>query len=305
MVTETKEAKNSNAKTGTLLVKKALPQMLKSGVIMDVVNAEQAKIAEAAGAVAVMALERVPADIRADGGVARMSDPELIIQIKEAVSIPVMAKVRIGHFVEAQILESLGVDCIDESEVLTPADEEFHIDKSKFQIPFVCGARNLGEALRRIGEGAAMMRTKGEAGTGDVVEAVRHARTILGEIRKLTVLPKEELMTYAKNIGAPFEIILQVAETGKLPVVNFAAGGIATPADAALLMQLGVDGVFVGSGIFKSGNPQRRAEAIVKATTFYNDPAVLAEVSRNLGEPMVGRTVQSLDEKETLAKRGW
>ncbi len=305
MVTETKEAKNSNAKTGTLLVKKALPQMLKSGVIMDVVNAEQAKIAEAAGAVAVMALERVPADIRADGGVARMSDPELIIQIKEAVSIPVMAKVRIGHFVEAQILESLGVDCIDESEVLTPADEEYHIDKSKFQIPFVCGARNLGEALRRIGEGAAMMRTKGEAGTGDVVEAVRHARTILGEIRKLTVLPKEELMTYAKNIGAPFEIILQVAETGKLPVVNFAAGGIATPADAALLMQLGVDGVFVGSGIFKSGNPQRRAEAIVKATTFYNDPAVLAEVSRNLGEPMVGRTVQSLDEKETLAKRGW
>ena len=305
MVTETKEATNSNAKTGTLLVKKALPQMLKSGVIMDVVNAEQAKIAEAAGAVAVMALERVPADIRANGGVARMSDPELIIQIKEAVSIPVMAKVRIGHFVEAQILESLGVDCIDESEVLTPADEEYHIDKTKFQIPFVCGSRNLGEALRRIGEGAAMMRTKGEAGTGDVVEAVRHARTILGEIKKLTVMPKEELMTYAKNIGAPFEIILQVAETGKLPVVNFAAGGIATPADAALMMQLGVDGVFVGSGIFKSGNPQKRAEAIVKATTFYNEPAVLAEISRNLGEAMVGRTAQSLAESETLAKRGW
>lgn len=304
MVTETKD-KQSNARTGTLLVKKALPQMLKSGVIMDVVNAEQAKIAEAAGAVAVMALERVPADIRANGGVARMSDPELIIQIKEAVSIPVMAKVRIGHFVEAQILESLGVDCIDESEVLTPADEEFHIDKTKFKIPFVCGSRNLGEALRRIGEGAAMMRTKGEAGTGDVVEAVRHARTILGEIKRLTVMPREELMTYAKNIGAPFEIILEVAETGKLPVVNFAAGGIATPADAALMMQLGVDGVFVGSGIFKSGNPQKRAEAIVKATTYYNDPAVLAEVSRNLGEAMVGRNATTLPESETLAKRGW
>jgi pyridoxal 5'-phosphate synthase pdxS subunit len=303
MVTEVKSG--NTAKTGTELVKKALPQMLKGGVIMDVVNAEQAKIAEAAGAVAVMALERVPADIRAQGGVARMSDPELIVKIKESVSIPVMAKVRIGHFVEAQILESLGVDCIDESEVLTPADDEYHIDKQTFTIPFVCGCRNLGEALRRIGEGAAMIRTKGEAGTGDVVEAVRHARAVLGEIRKLTVMPKEELMTYAKSIGAPFELVQQVAETGKLPVVNFAAGGIATPADAALMMQIGVEGVFVGSGIFKSGNPQKRAEAIVKATTFYNEPKVLAEVSRNLGEPMVGRTVASLAESETLATRGW
>lgn len=305
MVTETKENKQSNAKTGTMLVKKALPQMLKSGVIMDVVNAEQAKVAEAAGAVAVMALERVPADIRANGGVARMSDPELIIKIKEAVSIPVMAKVRIGHFVEAQIIEALGVDCIDESEVLTPADEEFHIDKSKFKIPFVCGCRNLGEALRRIGEGAAMIRTKGEPGTGDVVEAVRHARTVLGEIRKLSVMPREELMTYAKTIGAPFEIVLEIATTGKLPVVNFAAGGIATPADAALMMQLGVDGVFVGSGIFKSGNPLKRAEAIVKATTHYTDAALLAEVSRNLGEAMVGRNANSLAEAELMATRGW
>ncbi len=279
--------------------------MLKSGVIMDVVNAEQAKVAEAAGAVAVMALERVPADIRANGGVARMSDPELIIKIKEAVSIPVMAKVRIGHFVEAQIIEALGVDCIDESEVLTPADEEFHIDKSKFKIPFVCGCRNLGEALRRIGEGAAMIRTKGEPGTGDVVEAVRHARTVLGEIRKLSVMPREELMTYAKTIGAPFEIVLEIATTGKLPVVNFAAGGIATPADAALMMQLGVDGVFVGSGIFKSGNPLKRAEAIVKATTHYTDAALLAEVSRNLGEAMVGRNANSLAEAELMATRGW
>jgi len=291
--------------TGTELVKKALPQMLKGGVIMDVVNAEQAKIAEDAGAVAVMALERVPADIRADGGVARMSDPELVSKIIEAVSIPVMAKARIGHFVEAQILESLGVDCVDESEVLTPADEEFHIDKSKFAIPFVCGARNLGEALRRIGEGAAMIRTKGEAGTGDVVEAVRHARTILGEIRKLSVMSRDEIMTFAKNIGAPYELVLKVAEEGKLPVVNFAAGGIATPADAALMMQLGVDGVFVGSGIFKSGNPSKRAEAIVKATTFYKDPEILAEVSRNLGEPMVGRSVRSLEPGEELAVRGW
>lgn len=290
--------------TGTTLVKKALPQMLKGGVIMDVVNAEQAKIAEEAGAVAVMALERVPADIRADGGVARMSDPELIIQIINAVTIPVMAKARIGHFVEAQILEALGVDCIDESEVLTPADEEFHIDKLKFQIPFVCGARNLGEALRRIGEGAAMIRTKGEAGTGDVVEAVRHARSILGEIKKLTVMPKEEMMTFAKNIGAPYELVKAIAETGKLPVVNFAAGGLATPADAALLMQLGVDGVFVGSGIFKSGNPLKRAQAIVKATTHYQDPEILAEVSRNLGEPMVGRTAASLTQAEMLAVRG-
>ncbi len=304
MAPTTATNKSNKKETGTLLVKKALPQMLKGGVIMDVVNAEQAKIAEEAGAVAVMALERVPADIRADGGVARMSDPELIMKIIQAVTIPVMAKARIGHFVEAQILESLGVDCVDESEVLTPADEEFHIDKSKFQIPFVCGARNLGEALRRIGEGAAMIRTKGEAGTGDVVEAVRHARAILGEIKKLTVLPAEERMTYAKNIGAPYELVKQIAETGKLPVVNFAAGGLATPADAALLMQLGVDGVFVGSGIFKSGNPLKRAQAIVKATTHFQDPEILAEVSRNLGEPMVGRTARSLSEAEMLAVRG-
>jgi pyridoxal 5'-phosphate synthase pdxS subunit len=303
MATDIKQ--KGGAKTGTELVKKALPQMLKGGVIMDVVTADQAKIAEEAGAVAVMALERVPADIRANGGVARMSDPELIIQIKNAVSIPVMAKVRIGHFVEAQILDAIGVDCIDESEVLTPADDEYHIDKTTFAIPFVCGCRNLGEALRRIGEGAAMIRTKGEAGTGDVVEAVRHARTVLGEIRKLTIMPREELMTYAKTIGAPFELVKQVAETGKLPVVNFAAGGIATPADAALMMQIGVEGVFVGSGIFKSGDPKKRAEAIVRATTHYNEPEILAEVSRNLGEPMVGRTVASLAASETLATRGW
>lgn len=303
MVTQVKI--DRTAKTGTELVKKALPQMLKGGVIMDVVTADQAKIAEQAGAVAVMALERVPADIRADGGVARMSDPELISKIIEAVTIPVMAKVRIGHFVEAQILESLGVDCIDESEVLTPADEEYHISKNNFTIPFVCGARNLGEALRRIGEGAAMIRTKGEAGTGDVVEAVRHARTILGEIRRLSVLAPEERMTYAKEIGAPYELVCQVADAGCLPVVNFAAGGIATPADAALMMQLGVDGVFVGSGIFKSGDPAKRAAAIVKATTFYQDPQVLADVSRNLGEPMVGRTASSLSSAEQLAVRGW
>jgi pyridoxal 5'-phosphate synthase pdxS subunit len=305
MATTARISPEQKAQTGTLLVKKALPQMLKGGVIMDVVNAEQAKIAEEAGAVAVMALERVPADIRAEGGVARMSDPELIAQIVEAVTIPVMAKVRIGHFVEAQILEALGVDCIDESEVLTPADEEFHIDKTRFKIPFVCGARDLGEALRRIGEGAAMIRTKGEAGTGDVVEAVRHARAILGEIRRLTVLPVEERMSYAKQIGAPFELVSAVAESGNLPVVNFAAGGIATPADAALMMQLGVDGVFVGSGIFKSGNPHKRALAIVKATTFFQDPAKLAEVSRDLGEPMVGRTARSLKEGEEMSQRGW
>lgn len=292
-------------KTGTELVKRSLPAMLKGGVIMDVVNAEQAKIAEASGAVAVMALERVPADIRADGGVARMSDPELVSSIINSVSIPVMAKARIGHFVEAQILQALGVDCIDESEVLTPADEQYHIEKTKFDVPFVCGARNLGEALRRIGEGAAMIRTKGEAGTGDVVEAVRHARTILGEIRKLTVLPKEELMTYAKEIGAPYELVLQVALEGKLPVVNFAAGGIATPADAALMMQIGVEGVFVGSGIFKSGDPMKRAQAIVKATTYFNDPEMLAEISRNLGEAMVGRSARTLVGDENLAKRGW
>ncbi len=309
MVTESKEkSAGKNGKevlTGTDLVKKALPQMLKGGVIMDVVNAEQAKIAEDAGAVAVMALERVPADIRADGGVARMSDPELVSKIIESVSIPVMAKARIGHFVEAQILQSLGVDCVDESEVLTPADEEYHINKLAFTIPFVCGARNLGEALRRIGEGAAMIRTKGEAGTGDVVEAVRHARKILGEIRLLANLPAEERMTFAKNIGAPYELVCKVAEEGRLPVVNFAAGGIATPADAALMMQIGVDGVFVGSGIFKSGDPGKRARAIVKATTFFRDPEVLADVSRNLGEPMVGRTASSLSATETLATRGW
>jgi pyridoxal 5'-phosphate synthase pdxS subunit len=292
-------------KTGTFAVKKGLAQMLKGGVIMDVVNAEQAKIAEEAGAVAVMALERVPADIRADGGVARMSDPDMIMQIIESVSIPVMAKARIGHFVEAQILEAIGVDYIDESEVLTPADEEHHINKHDFKVPFVCGCRNLGEALRRIGEGAAMMRTKGEAGTGDVVEAVRHARSVLGEIRKLVNMPEEELMTFAKNHGAPYELVVETRRLGRLPVVNFAAGGIATPADAALMMQLGVDGVFVGSGIFKSGDPAKRAAAIVKSTTHYQDASILAEVSRNLGEPMVGRQVSSIPEPELLAQRGW
>jgi pyridoxal 5'-phosphate synthase pdxS subunit len=290
---------------GTFAVKKGLAQMLKGGVIMDVVNAEHARIAEDAGAVAVMALERVPADIRADGGVARMSDPEMILKIMDAVSIPVMAKARIGHFVEAQILESLGVDYIDESEVLTPADVAHHINKHDFKIPFVCGCRNLGEALRRIGEGAAMIRTKGEAGTGDVVEAVRHARTVLGEIRRLQNMLDEELMSYAKNIGAPYELVKEVKELGRLPVVNFAAGGIATPADAALMMQLGVDGVFVGSGIFKSGDPAKRAEAIVKATTHFNNPAILAEVSRNLGEPMVGRQVSDIPEADLIAQRGW
>ena len=289
----------------TFKVKKGLAQMLKGGVIMDVVTADQAKIAEDAGAVAVMALERVPADIRADGGVARMSDPELIIQIMDAVSIPVMAKCRIGHFVEAQILESLGVDYIDESEVLTPADVSHHIYKHNFKVPFVCGCRNLGEALRRIGEGAAMMRTKGEAGTGDVVEAVRHARSVLGEIGRLQNMPEEELMSYAKEIGAPYELVLETRTLGRLPVVNFAAGGIATPADAALMMQLGVDGVFVGSGIFKSGDPAKRAEAIVKATTHYDDPKILAEISRNLGEPMVGRQVTDIPESELIATRGW
>ncbi|MBM3143997.1 MAG: pyridoxal 5'-phosphate synthase lyase subunit PdxS [Chloroflexi bacterium] len=290
---------------GTFAVKKGLAQMLKGGVIMDVVTADHARIAEDAGAVAVMALERVPADIRAYGGVARMSDPGLIEEIMSAVSIPVMAKVRIGHFVEAQILEALGVDYVDESEVLTPADEEHHINKHDFKIPFVCGCRNLGEALRRIGEGAAMIRTKGEAGTGDVVEAVRHARAVLGEIRRLQNMPDEELMSYAKNIGAPYEIVKETKELGRLPVVNFAAGGIATPADAAMMMQLGVDGVFVGSGIFKSGDPARRAAAIVKATTHFNDPAILAEVSRNLGEPMVGRQVTDIPEAELIAQRGW
>jgi pyridoxal 5'-phosphate synthase pdxS subunit len=279
--------------------------MLKGGVIMDVVTPDQAIIAEEAGAVAVMALERVPADIRADGGVARMSDPGMIKDIIKAVSIPVMAKARIGHFVEAQILEEIGVDYVDESEVLTPADEANHIYKHDFKIPFVCGCRNLGEALRRIGEGAAMMRTKGEAGTGDVVEAVRHARSVLGEIRRLQSMPDEELMTYAKEIGAPFLLVKETKELGRLPVVNFAAGGIATPADAALMMQIGVDGVFVGSGIFKSGDPALRARAIVEATTHFNNPEILAKVSENLGEPMVGISASSLTPEEQLATRGW
>jgi pyridoxal 5'-phosphate synthase pdxS subunit len=291
--------------TGTFAVKKGLAQMLKGGVIMDVVTPEHAKIAEEAGACAVMALERVPADIRANGGVARMSDPELILQIMDSVSIPVMAKCRIGHFVEAQILEAIGVDYIDESEVLTPADESNHILKHNFKVPFVCGCRNLGEALRRVGEGAAMIRTKGEAGTGDVVEAVRHARTVLGDIRKLTAMADEELMSYAKEIGAPYELVKETKELGRMPVVNFAAGGVATPADAALMMQLGVDGVFVGSGIFKSGDPARRAAAIVKAVTHYQDASILAEVSKNLGEPMVGRNVSQMPEAEKIAGRGW
>jgi pyridoxal 5'-phosphate synthase pdxS subunit len=291
--------------TGTFAVKKGLAQMLKGGVIMDVVTPEHAKIAEEAGACAVMALERVPADIRANGGVARMSDPELILKIMDSVSIPVMAKCRIGHFVEAQILEALGVDYIDESEVLTPADEANHILKHNFKVPFVCGCRNLGEALRRVGEGAAMIRTKGEAGTGDVVEAVRHARTVLGEIRRLTSMADEELMSYAKEIGAPYELVKDTRELGRMPVVNFAAGGVATPADAALMMQLGVDGVFVGSGIFKSGDPARRAAAIVKAVTHYQDASILAEVSKNLGEPMVGRNISQMPEAEKIAGRGW
>ncbi|HLE74267.1 MAG TPA: pyridoxal 5'-phosphate synthase lyase subunit PdxS [Anaerolineales bacterium] len=289
----------------TFAVKKGLAQMLKGGVIMDVVTAAHAKIAEDAGAVAVMALERVPADIRAHGGVARMSDPALIEEIMDTVTIPVMAKVRIGHFVEAQILESLGVDYLDESEVLTPADEAHHINKHDFKIPFVCGCRNLGEALRRIGEGAAMIRTKGEAGTGDVVEAVRHARSVLGDIRRLQTMPDEELMAFAKELGAPYELVKETKELGRLPVVNFAAGGLATPADAALMMQLGVDGVFVGSGIFKSGDPARRAAAIVKATTHFNNPTILAEVSRNLGEPMVGRQVSDIPKEDLIAQRGW
>ena len=289
----------------TWTTKVGLAQMLKGGVIMDVVTPEQARIAEEAGAVAVMALERVPADIRSQGGVARMSDPEMILGIMEAVTIPVMAKARIGHFVEAQILESLGIDYIDESEVLTPADEDHHINKHGYKVPFVCGCRNLGEALRRVAEGAAMLRTKGEAGTGDVVEAVRHARTVFDEIRRLKAMDEDELFTAAKNLQAPYELVKQVAEAGRLPVVNFAAGGIATPADAALMMQLGVDGVFVGSGIFKSGDPARRAKAIVEATTHFRDAHLLAEVSRNLGEPMVGRSAASLPQEELLAVRGW
>ena len=290
---------------GTFRLKVGLAEMLKGGVIMDVTTPEQAKIAEEAGAVAVMALERVPADIRKEGGVARMADPEIILKIMEAVTIPVMAKVRIGHFVEAQILEQLGVDFIDESEVLTPADEENHIDKHGFSIPFVCGARNLGEALRRIAEGAAMIRTKGEAGTGNVVEAVRHMRLIQKEIRELQTRRPEELYAEAKRLGAPYEIVKWVAEHGRLPVPNFAAGGIATPADAALMMQLGAEAVFVGSGIFKSSDPERMARAIVDAVTYYDDPAVLAEVSRGLGEAMRGVDVSKLDEKELLQVRGW
>lgn len=283
--------------------KKDITKTFKGGVIMDVVNPEQAKIAEAAGAVAVMALERVPADIRKDGGVARMSDPKMIKEIIETVDIPVMAKCRIGHFVEAQILEAIGADYIDESEVLTPADETFHIDKKKFNVPFVCGARNLGEALRRIAEGASMIRTKGEAGTGNVVEAVRHIRTVMGKIRELANMPKEELMTEAKEMGAPYDLVLYVAENERLPVVNFAAGGIATPADAALLMQLGCDGVFVGSGIFKSQDPEKRARAIVEAVEHYNDPDTLAKVSEGLGDAMQGLEIKNLDTH--FSERGW
>lgn len=295
----------SDEVTGTFAVKKGLAQMLKGGVIMDVVTPEHAKIAEDAGACAVMALERVPADIRITGGVARMSDPGLIQKIMDTVSIPVMAKCRIGHFAEAQILEAIGVDYIDESEVLTPADEAHHIYKHDFKVPFVCGCRNLGEALRRIGEGAAMIRTKGEAGTGDVVEAVRHARQVMGDIRRLQAMPEEEVMAYAKEIGAPYELCLETRQLGRLPVVNFAAGGIATPADASLMMQLGVDGIFVGSGIFKSGDPAKRATAIVKATTHFKEAKILAEVSRDLGEPMVGRSVEKMPEEEKIAGRGW
>ena len=294
-----------NMETGTLRVKTGFAEMFKGGVIMDVVTPEQAIIAEDAGATAVMALERVPADIRRDGGVARMSDPDMVVGIVNAVSIPVMAKCRIGHFVEAQILQSLGVDFIDESEVLTPADMQYHVNKHDFKVPFVCGSRNLGEALRRIGEGAAMIRTKGEPGTGDVVEAVTHARQIMGEIRKVQGLPEDELMTMARDLQAPFELVRYVWANGKLPVPNFAAGGVATPADAALMMHLGMDGVFVGSGIFKSGDPVKRAQAIVKAVTHYKDPEILAEVSRNLGEAMVGIKVVALTPDQKMAVRGW
>jgi pyridoxal 5'-phosphate synthase pdxS subunit len=291
--------------TGTWKVKSGLAQMLKGGVIMDVVTPEHARIAEEAGACAVMALERVPADIRAAGGVARMADPTVIEAIMKTVSIPVMAKCRIGHFVEAQALEALGVDYIDESEVLTPADESHHIWKHDFKVPFVCGCRDLGEALRRIGEGAAMIRTKGEAGTGNIVEAVRHMRAVMDSIRKLVNIPDEELMAQAKELGAPFELVAEVHKTGKLPVVNFAAGGVATPADAALMMQLGAEGVFVGSGIFKSGNPEVRARAIVKATTHYQDAGIIAEVSKNLGEAMPGLDIKQIPPDELLSKRGW
>ncbi|MBK8835246.1 MAG: pyridoxal 5'-phosphate synthase lyase subunit PdxS [Anaerolineae bacterium] len=290
---------------GTYELKKGLAQMLKGGVIMDVINPEQAKIAEAAGACSVMALERVPADIRRDGGVARMSDPGMIQKIMKDTTIPVMAKCRIGHYVEAKVLEAIGIDYIDESEVLTPADEENHVDKRGFKVPFVCGARNLGEALRRISEGAAVVRSKGEAGTGDVVEAVRHARKILGDIRRLKTMRREEMFTYAKEIQAPFALVEETADLGRLPVVLFAAGGIATPADAALMMEIGVDGVFVGSGIFKSGDPARRAKAIVEATTHFRDYKIIAEVSKDLGEPMVGISVSTLDAAQKMAGRGW
>ena len=306
----------SETMIGSTRVKTGFAEMFKGGVIMDVVTPDQARIAEDAGATAVMALERVPADIRAQGGVARMSDPDMVAGIIEAVSIPVMAKARIGHFVEAQVLQALGVDFVDESEVLTPADEAFHIDKHAFTVPFVCGATGIGEALRRIGEGASMIRTKGEAGTGNVVEAVRHARSVLGDIRRLQATPREELMSFAKDHGAPYDLVVYVHEHGKLPVVNFAAGGVATPADAAMMMQLGLDGVFVGSGIFKSAPNaasdkerheawSRRAQAIVKAVTHYNDPDILAEVSRNLGEAMVGINLDTLREEDLLATRGW
>ncbi len=291
--------------TGTWKVKSGLAQMLKGGVIMDVVSPEHAKIAEEAGACAVMALERVPADIRAAGGVARMADPTIIEAIMKTVSIPVMAKCRIGHFVEAQALQALGVDYIDESEVLTPADEAHHIWKHDFKVPFVCACRDLGEALRRIGEGAAMIRTKGEAGTGNIVEAVRHMRAVTDGIRQLVATPEDELMTRAKEMGAPFALVAELHKTGKLPVVNFAAGGVATPADAALMMQLGADGVFVGSGIFKSSNPEARAKAIVKATTHYQDPEIIAEVSKNLGEAMSGLDIKQIPTEELLASRGW
>ena len=305
MATETKSKKQDAIETATWRVKSGLAQMLKGGVILDVVTPEQAKIAEDAGACAVMALERVPSDIRTAGGVARMSDPTMIKGIIDAVTIPVMAKARIGHFVEAQTLEALGVDYVDESEVLTPADENNHINKHDFKVPFVCGCRNLGEALRRIGEGAAMIRTKGEAGTGNVVEAVRHARSVLGEIKRIQHMDSTELMATARDLQAPYELVAEIHETGKLPVVNFAAGGIATPSDAALMMQIGVEGVFVGSGIFKSNNPQLMANAIVKATTHYEDPDIIAEVSTGLGDAMRGLDVRTMPVEEQLATRGW
>ena len=298
-------AVETRVESGTWRVKAGLAQMLKGGVIMDVVTAEQARIAEDAGAVAVMALERVPSDIRKAGGVARMADPTKIMEIIDAVTIPVMAKCRIGHFVEAQVLEALGVDYVDESEVLTPADENNHVNKHEFKMPFVCGCRNLGEALRRIGEGAAMIRTKGEAGTGDIVEAVRHARQVMGEVRRIQGMGEDELMSTARDLKAPYELVKEVHETGKVPVVNFAAGGIATPADAALMMQLGVDGVFVGSGIFKSQNPPLMAQAIVKATTHFRDPSIIAEVSHGLGDAMPGLDVKKMPVEEQLAVRGW